>query len=119
MSTVYSSGVWRTEVTATKPDGEAQVSPIVMIPEGVIDLTLYAVASAAVSGKIEESPSSPDAILTATGDTWMPVDDNLSSFGSTLTRVVLMGRAPVALRVTSLTTDETATMILTGRRVGR
>lgn len=117
MSTVYDIGVWRVAVTATKPNGGTQVSPIVMIPDGVTDLTVYVKGSAATTGKVEESPSSGVSIQTNTpAADWMSVDASLDSVGTTLTRKAL-DHTPVALRLTSLTTDQTATMVVTGKRI--
>ena len=116
MTTSYNVNVWRVEVTATKPQGGTQVSPIVMIPEWVSDITLYVKASAAATGKVEESPSTGVAIQTGTPTPdWMSVDASLDSVGATLVRKVL-DHTPVALRITSLTEDKTATLIVVGRR---
>lgn len=116
MSTTYNVNVWRVEVTATKVDQEDPVSPIVMIPEWVSDITIYVKASAATTGKVEESPSSGVAIQTGTpAADWMSVDASLDSVGATMVRKVL-DHTPVALRLSSLTTDQTATMTVVGRR---
>ena len=117
MTTLYNQNVWRTEVTATKVTGETQVSPIVTIPEDVFDLTLYVIASAATTGKVWESPSSSLAIQTATGDKWLSVDTSTNSVGLTLVRFALSGWRPIALKLESLTTDQTATMVVIGKRV--
>jgi hypothetical protein len=116
--TVYPEGVWRVEVTATMPQGEDPVSPVVLIPDGVAEVSLYAVASSVATGKIEETASSAAAIAGGTA-TWMSVDGNFDLVGVTMQRLVMIGRYPVALRVSCLVEDGTATMILTGRKTGR
>jgi len=119
MTTVYNEGVWRVSLTATKVTGETQVSPVLMIPEGVVDITLYVIASAATTGKVEESYSSGVSIQTNTpAAAWMAVDASLNSVGATAVRY-LLPHTPVALKLTSLTTDQTATMVVTGKRVYR
>jgi hypothetical protein len=118
--TVYSEGVWRKQVTATRPNPGVEAKQVVMIPEGVTDLTIYAKGSAASSCLVEESPSSGEAIQFGTPTPeWVQVDASLASVGTTLTRFVLGDRTPVALRVSSLIDNQTATLILVGRRVGR
>lgn len=118
MSTVYNEGAWRVEVTATKPTAGTQVSPIVMIPDGVIDLTIYVKGSASATGKVEESPSSGVSIQTGTpAADWMSVDATLDSVGTTLVRFPLGTRTPVALRLSSLVNDQTAKMVVVGKRV--
>lgn len=120
VTTVYNEGVWRVEVTATKVADEDPVSPIVMVPEGVCDISVYCIASASASGKVEESPSSGVSIQSGTPTpVWMSPDNALDSVGVTMVRSYLGARVPVAFRVSSLTEDETATMILVGRKVGR
>jgi len=114
--TGYVEGVWRREVLATKVTGQTQVSPLVMVPEGVFDLTLYVIASTAATGLVEESPSSGAAIQTATGDKWLAVDASLNAVGATVVRFALGDRVPTALRLTSLKADETATMVVIGKR---
>jgi hypothetical protein len=82
-----------------------------------VDLTLYVIASAATTGKVEESPSSGVAIQTGTpAAAWIAVDASLSTVGATMVRYAL-NHTPVALKLTSLTTDQTATMVVTGKRV--
>ena len=117
MTTVYNEGVWRTEVTATKATGVDPVSPVVMLPEGIDNFTIYVIASAAATGKVEESPSAAAEIATASGDLWMSVDTSLNSVGATLVEFALGTRSPMALRLSSLVTDETATMVVIGRRM--
>jgi len=118
MSTVYPEGVWRVAVTATKPNPGVEAKQIVMIPEGVVDLTLYAVGSAAGACKIEESPSSGVSISTGSpAPVWMAVDASLDAVGTTTIRYALGTRTPVALRVSSLTDNQTATLILVGKRM--
>lgn len=117
MSTVYVEGVWRKEVTATKPTVGDAVSPIVMLPEGIEDFTIYVIASAAATGKVEESPSAAAEIQTGSGDLWMSVDATLDSVGATLVQFSLGVRSPMALRLSSLVDDETATMVVIGRKV--
>lgn len=116
MATEYSSGVWRQEVTGTNPSG-VDTPAVLMIPEGVFDLTIYAVGSAATSCKIEESASSPTAIQTTTGDVWQSVDATLDSVSTTQVKFALGNNTPVALKVTALTSDESATLILVGKRL--
>lgn len=118
--TVYSEGVWRMQVTATKPNPGTEVQRIVMVPEGVTDLTLYVRGSAAACAKVEESPSSGEAIQTGTpAPDWMSVDASLDAVGTTLVRYVMGDRTPVAFRVSSLTDNQTATLIVVGRKLGR
>ena len=117
MSTVYPENVWRVAVTATKPNPGTEAKQIVMIPEWVTDLTLYVKGSAAASAKIEESPSSGVAIHTgAPAPDWMSVDATLDSVGTTMVRYALGDRTPVALRVSSLVDNQTATLIVVGKR---
>jgi hypothetical protein len=117
MTTVYVEGVWRAEITATKPAGGTQISPILLIPEGVEAITLYVVGSAAATACVEESPSSAAEILTPSGDLWMSVDATLDSVGATLVAFELGTRTVMALRLSSLVDDETATLIAIGRKV--
>lgn len=118
MSTVYPEGVFRVSVVATKPNPGTEVKQVVMIPDGVTDLTIYALGSAAAACKIEESPSSGIAISTGTpAAVWMSVDATLDAVGTTTVRYSLGTRTPVALRVSSLTDNQTATLILVGKRV--
>jgi hypothetical protein len=118
--TVYSEGVWRKQVTATKPNPGTEAKQIVMVPEGVTDLTLYVRGSAAATARVEESPSSGEAIQTGTpAPDWLSVDASLDSVGTTLVRYVLGDRTPVALRVSSLVDNQSATLIVVGRKIGR
>ena len=117
MATTYPEGAWRKEVTATKPNPGTEVKQIVMIPDGVTDLCIYAYGSAGASCKVEESYSTGVAIQTGTPTpAWISVDATLDSVGATAVRFALTTRTPVALRVSSLTDNQTATLILTGRR---
>jgi hypothetical protein len=115
MATFRPEGVWRTEATATKVTGQTQVSPVVMVPEGVIDFTLYVRGSAASTARVEETGSSGAAIAAGTA-TWQSVDATLDAVGTTPTRFALGARTPVALRVTSLVNDQTGTLIVVGKR---
>lgn len=116
MATVYNEGVWREEVTATNPSGGGGVSPIVMVPEGVTDISLFVVASAAGTGNVTESPSSGTAIQTGTPTpTWIAVDASLTGVGTTMVKYDLVAHTPVALKIASGTTDETATLIAVGK----
>jgi hypothetical protein len=117
MSTVYPENVFRQEVSCTKPGAGAAVPAVVMIPDGVIDLTLYVKGSTGATAKVEESPSSGVSVLTDTpAADWITTDASLASVGTTLTRYNLL-HTPVALRVTSLVNDATATLTVVGKRV--
>jgi len=118
MPTVYPEGVWRQEVTATKPNPGTEVKKILMVPEGVTDLSLYAYGDFAASCKIEESYSSGVAIQTgAPTPAWVSVDGTLDAVGTTAVRYALGSRTPVAFRVSSLVDNKLATLVLTGRRM--
>lgn len=116
--TDYVESVWRKSVTATKPNPGTEVKQIVMIPEGVIDLTIYALGSAAAACKIEESYSSGAAVQSGTPTpVWLSVDASLDSVGTTTVRYQLGTQTPVALRASSLTDNQTATLVLVGKRM--
>ena len=115
--TVYNVNVWRQEVTATKPNPGTEVKRVVMIPEGVTDLTLYVKGSTAAAAKVEESPSSGVSVQTGTpAADWLSVDATLDSVGTTMVRYTLT-RTPVALRVSSLVDNQTATLIVIGKKI--
>ena len=117
MATEYVSGVWRESVQATKPTAGTQVSPIVMLPEGLTDFTVYAKGSAAAACKIWQSASSAEQILTGTGVEWISLHASLDAVGATTTVYPLGSLTPVALKVESLTNDETATMTVTAKYI--
>jgi hypothetical protein len=118
MSTVYPDNVWRQSVVATKPNPGTEVKQVLLIPEGVMDLTIYAVGSAAACCKIEETASSPASAVSGTpAPTWASVDATLDTVGTTQVRFALGTRTPVALRVSSLTDNQTATLTLVGKRM--
>ena len=116
MTTSYKEPVLRIEVTATKPGG-VDTPAILLLPEGADDFTIYAKGTAATSCKIEESASSAQSLATGTPTpVYMSVDATLDSVGTTQVRFALGTRTPVALKVTCLTTGETATLVLVGKR---
>jgi hypothetical protein len=115
MTTSYVSAVWRNEVTATKVTDEEPVSPIVMIPSGIRDFSIFLVGSASASAKVTQSPSSPEDILMDNSPVWVSVHNSLDAVGTSMVAFPLSW-VPVALRVESLLDDETATLIVTGRR---
>lgn len=116
--TVYNVNVFRQEVTATKPNPGTEVKRVVMIPDGVVDLTLYVIGSTAATAKVEESYSSGVSIQTNTpAAVWLSVDATLDSVGATTVRYQLGTRTPVALRLSCLVDNQSATMVLVGKRV--
>jgi hypothetical protein len=117
MTTVYNEGVWRVEVAASKPTAGTQVSPVVMLPDGVTDITVYVKGSTTDACSVTESPSSGVAIQTGTpAAEWVAVDASLTNVDATTVRY-LLNHTPVALKLTVLVNDATATMVVTGRRV--
>lgn len=114
MATVTNVEVRRYLVTATKPNPGTEVKAVIPVPNGIANLTLLVSGSTAATAKVEETYSDGAAIQGGTA-VWRQVDASLDSVGTTAVRYAL-NHTPVALRLSSLVDNATATMIVVGRQ---
>lgn len=115
MTTTLKPMVYRQQAQGTRPGG-VDTPAYLMVPDGVIDLTIWAIADAATSCKIWETYDDPGTTGLA-ACTWSSVDSTLDSVGTTGVRFQLGSRTPVAFKVQSLTSAKTATLVLTGKKM--
>lgn len=109
MATTFALSVRRSQVQGTKPAGVS--TPAVIPCPGEAYITLWAVGSGAGSCKIEQTFSDAAAIQANTA-TWVSVDASLDSVGTTPVSFNYGTKVATAFRVTALTDNQTATLVV-------
>lgn len=126
MTTISSDMVFRKAVSIGDASGSVKTTEIIMLPEGVDDLTVHAIGVGGASALIvEESYSSPTNIANEySGNTsepgyvapvWSTLDATLAAVGTTGV-ILQFNKTPVAIRARQLTGTRTGTLTLTGKR---
>lgn len=112
MATTFALSVRRQQVQGTRPSNVNTPAVIPCPAEAYI--TLWAVGTGAGSCKIEQTFSSAAAIQGGTA-TWVSVDASLDSVGTTPVSFNYGTKACTAFRVTALTSDQTATLVIVSK----
>lgn len=95
---------------------DGAVTTYIAIPDGIVDLAVAALGSAAAALKVEKTYRGGNPAALGAAD-WLSVDASLDSVGNTWAVVPLGADSPTYLRVTQLTATESGDVILTGKRV--
>jgi len=112
MATTFALSVRRQQVQGTRPSGTD--TPAVIPCPAEPHLTLWAVGTGAASCKVEQTFSDAAAIVANTA-VWVAVDASLNSVGTTPVSFDYGVKACTAFKVTALTTDQTATLVLVSK----
>lgn len=109
MATTFALSVRRQQVQGTKPAG-VDTPAVIPCPADPY-ITLWAVGTGAASCKVEQTFSSAAAVQANTA-TWVSVDASLDAVGTTPVSFNYGTRVATAFRVTALTNDQTATLVV-------
>lgn len=112
MATTFALQVRRSQVQGTNPSG-TDTPGVTPCPEDA-HVTLWAVGSAAASCKVEQTFSDQAAIVANTA-VWVAVDATLNSVGTTPVSFDYGSKVCTAFKVTALTSDETATLVVVSK----